>query len=111
MSEFTEEFKKAYEKLDERMDYITAVHDELYKAIVVPMGNMLDGAEGGKLENYHAKGAGKVGEIPKIKVLDGAEGGKIERDLKSKSGSGTSGNVIEGGEPMVDGAKGVKIKK
>ena len=78
---------------------------------VVPMGDMLDGAEGKSLENYKSGGAGKVGEIPKIKVLDGAEGGKIERDLKSKAGSGTTGNVLEGGEPVVDGAKGVKIKK
>lgn len=112
MSEFMNDIKKTHARIDAKLDDINYIHDELYKAFVVPMGNMLDGAEGEGIKNdFKAKGGDGVGTIPKVAMLDGAEGKDVKNDFKSKAGSGANGKVLEGGAPLVDGAKGAKIEK
>lgn len=112
---FIQEFKKAYETIDARLDENAAVHDALYKAFVVPMGDMLDGAEGDGIENdfkgKNGKGNSKGMPMGGGDFIDGAEGGKVKRDLKSKAGSGSSGKVLEGDGDFVDGASTKKIQK
>lgn len=115
-STFIEEFKKAYETIDAKLDENAAVHDALYKAFVVPMGEMHDGADGEYIENDFKGKNGKGGNGKGMPMgggdfIDGAEGGKVKRDLKSKAGSGSSGKVLEGDGDFVDGASTKKIQK
>lgn len=111
-SEFMTDIRKTHARIDSKLNDITYVHDELYKAFVVPMGSMLDGAEGeGIKQDFKGKSGAGAGTIPKIAMLDGAEGKEIKNDFKAKGGSGANGKVLEGGAPMIDGAEGKKIEK